>query len=83
MRRGSSPLVSGIVLVLVGIYLAVYFSFKNMWNVGTVIAMLMIAVLAAFQFFIYFKFFRDDKRNLIDKSKTQQKSQKAVNKKAD
>ncbi len=64
MRRGSSPLVSGIVLVLVGIYLAVYFSFKNMWNVGTVIAMLMIAVLAAFQFFIYFKFFRDDKRNL-------------------
>lgn len=60
MNKGQSPLVTGVILCLAGVYLAVYFSLKGMWNVGTVIAMVMIAGLAAFQFLIYFKFFRVD-----------------------
>ena len=60
MRQGQSPLVTGIILCLAGVYLAVYFSLNGMWNAGTVIAMVMIAGLAAFQFVIYFKFFKVD-----------------------
>ena len=60
MRKGQSPLGVGIILCLAGIYLAVYFSLNDMWYAGTVIAIIFIAALAAFQFIIYFKFFRDD-----------------------
>ena len=63
MRKGQSPLITGIILCLAGVYLAVYFSMKGMWNAGTVIAMVLIAGLAAFQFVIYFKFIKiDDKK---------------------
>ena len=61
MGRGQTPLVTGIILSLAGVYLAVYFSLNGMWNAGTVIAMIMIAGLAAFQFVIYFKFFKVDR----------------------
>ena len=64
MNKGQSPLVTGIILCLAGVYLAVYFSLNGMWNAGTVIAMVMIAGLAAFQFVIYFNFFKvDTKKN--------------------
>lgn len=62
MRQGQSPLITGIVLCLAGVYLAVYFSLNGMWNVGTVIAMVMVAGLAAFQFVIYFKFLKVDRK---------------------
>lgn len=62
MGRGQTPLVTGIILSLAGVYLAVYFSLNGMWNAGTVIAMVMIAGLAAFQFVIYFKFFKVDRK---------------------
>lgn len=60
MRKGQSPFVTGVILCLVAVYLAVYFSIKSMWNVGTVIAMVMIAGLAGFQFLLYFKFFKQN-----------------------
>lgn len=60
MKQGQSPLVTGIILCLAGVYLAVYFSLNGMWNAGTVIAMVLIAGLAAFQFVIYFKFIKVD-----------------------
>lgn len=60
MRKGQSPFVTGIILCLAGVYLAVYFSLNGMWNVGTVIAMILIAGLAAFQFIIYLKFFKSN-----------------------
>ena len=63
MKKGQSPLVTGIILCLAGVYLAVYFSLNGMWNAGTVIAMVLIAGLAAFQFVIYFKFFKVDMDN--------------------
>lgn len=63
MKKGQSPLFTGIILCLAGVYLAVYFSLNGMWNAGTVIAMVLIAGLAAFQFVIYFKFFKVDMDN--------------------
>ena len=62
MGKGQSPLITGIILCLAGVYLAVYFSLNGMWNAGTVIAMVLIAGLAAFQFVIYFKFFKVDRK---------------------
>lgn len=58
MKKGQSPLATGIVLCLAAVYLAVYFSVKGMWNAGTVIALVLIAAVAAFQFIIHFKFFK-------------------------
>ena len=60
MRKGQSPLITGIILCLAGVYLAVYFSLNGMWHAGTVIAMVMIAGLATFQFVLHFKFFKVD-----------------------
>lgn len=63
MRKGQSPLVTGIVLCLVIVYLIVYFSLNGMWNAGTVIALVLIAAVAAFQFVIQFKFIgKEDKK---------------------
>lgn len=63
MRKGQSPLATGIVLCLVTVYLIVYFSLNGMWNAGTVIALVLIAVVAAFQFVIHFKFIgKEDKK---------------------
>ena len=67
MRKGQSPLITGIIICLVGVYLAVYFSLNGMWNAGTVIAMVMIAGLVAFQFVIYFKFFKVDTKKKNNK----------------
>lgn len=64
MKKGQSPFVTGIVLCLVTVYLAVYFSMKGMWNAGTVIALVLIVTVAVFQFIIHFKFFkREQERN--------------------
>lgn len=60
MKKGQSPFVTGIILCLVAVYLAVYFSLNGMWNAGTVIAVIMAAALAGFQFLLYFKFFKQD-----------------------
>jgi len=63
MKKGQSPFVTGIVLCLVTVYLIVYFSLKGMWNAGTVIALVLIAAVAAFQFVIHFKFIgKEDKK---------------------
>lgn len=63
MKKGQSPLATGVVLCLAAVYLAVYFSVKGMWNAGTVIALVLIAAVAAFQFVIHFKFFGREKDN--------------------
>ena len=61
MKKGQSPLATGIVLCLASVYLTVYFSLKGMWNAGTVIALVLIIAVAAFQFIIHFKFFKQEK----------------------
>ncbi len=73
MRKGQSPFATGIVLSLVVIYLIVYFSLKAMWNAGTVIAVVMIVGLAAFQFLLHFKFFKDGRKNAVKKAVKEKK----------
>ncbi len=63
MKKGQSPLVTGAVLCLVVIYLIIYFSVNGMWNAGTVIALILIITVAAFQFVIHFKFFKEKQKN--------------------
>lgn len=68
MKKGQSPFVTGIVLSLVTVYLIVYFSIKSMWNAGTVIAAVMLLGLAAFQFLLHFKFFKDERQEALKKA---------------
>lgn len=68
MKKGQSPLATGIILCLVTVYLIVYFSIKSMWNAGTVMALILLIGLAAFQFVIHFVFLKDSPQNSIKKA---------------
>ncbi len=63
MKKGQSPFVTGIALCLAAVYLIIYFSVKGMWNAGTVIALILIVAVAAFQFIIHFKFFKENQND--------------------
>ena len=76
MKKGQSPFFTGIVLCAAIVYLIIYFSLNSMWNAGTVIALVLISVVAAFQFVIHFKFFRNDKQNTRNPRKTSVSKQK-------
>lgn len=69
MKKGQSPFFTGMALCLVIVYLIIYFSLNSMWNVGTVIVLVLISAVAAFQFVIHFKFFKNDKQNTHDSRK--------------
>lgn len=69
MRKTSNPLIAGIVLTIVFCYLIWYFCAEGMWNPATVVVLILIAGLAAGQYFIHFKFFRAEKRKLPAKRK--------------
>lgn len=60
--RGNKPFMNGVILAVVGVYLAVFFSLKGMWNVGSALALVLVVLLAAFQFFIHAKFFNNPKK---------------------
>lgn len=57
--KGNKPFMNGVILSVVGAYLAVYFTLKGLWNVGSVFALVLVAALAAFQFVIHAKFFKN------------------------
>lgn len=73
MRKGQSPLATGIILSLAAVYLIVFFSIENMWNVGTVMAVVLLIGLAAFQFIIHFVFLKDSPQNSVKKAIKQKK----------
>ena len=68
MRKGQSPLVTGVILSLVTLYLIIYFSLNSMWNVGTVMALVLLIGLSAFQFLIHFVFLKDSLQNSVKKA---------------
>ncbi len=63
MKKGNSPLINGIILGVVFLYLIWYFTTNNMWNPATVIVLILIGLLSAGQFIIWFMFFRNPKKN--------------------
>lgn len=75
MKKGQSPLTTGIILCLVIVYLIVFFSIKGMWNVGTIMALILLMGLAAFQFVLQFVFLKDSPQNTV-KNAIKQKRKK-------
>ncbi len=69
MKKGNSPLVSGIILSAVLVYLTVYFSLNGFWNPATVIVVILIVLLAFGQYYLYAKFFRREKPSLLKRAK--------------
>ncbi len=52
MKKGNSPLVNGILLLVVVGFLCWYFSSHEMWNVATIFVIALITALSAGQFLI-------------------------------
>ncbi|HBH95601.1 MAG TPA: hypothetical protein DDX91_07595 [Ruminococcaceae bacterium] len=73
MKKGQSPLVTGIILCLVAVYLVIYFSINGMWNAGTIMALVLILGLGSFQFVIHFVFLKDSRQNTVKKTVKQKK----------
>ncbi|MDE7234694.1 MAG: hypothetical protein K2N29_06505 [Ruminiclostridium sp.] len=67
MKKGNSPLINGVILAAVTVYLIWYFSSHSMWNVATVFVLILIAALAVGQVLIYLFFFRDQKKGKKEK----------------
>ncbi|MGN0596323.1 MAG: hypothetical protein ACI4J1_03220 [Ruminiclostridium sp.] len=52
-------LLNGGILTALGIYLAVIFTVKSMWGIAQILILTLLAGLAAFQYILYFKFFKE------------------------
>ncbi|MBP3858132.1 MAG: hypothetical protein IK990_21230 [Ruminiclostridium sp.] len=62
MKKGNSPLVNGFILSAICVYLIWYFSANGMWNPATVVIMIIMVLLSAGQFIIWYMFFREPKK---------------------
>jgi len=63
MKKGNPPLINGIILAAVCIYLGWYFTNYGMWNPATVVIEIILALLSAGQFIIWYMFFREPKNS--------------------
>ncbi len=61
-KKGNSPLLNGIILGIVLIFLCYYFTVNAMWNVATVFVAVLITALTVGQILIYVFLFRDEKK---------------------
>ena len=59
MRKGNTPLINGIILGAIAVYLTWYFFRNEMWNPATVIVVIIIALLSVGQIIIWQMFFRN------------------------
>lgn len=62
MKKGNSPLINGLILAAVIVYLCWYFTKNDMWNPACVFVIIIIAALAVGQAMLYIYFFRDKKK---------------------
>ena len=58
-NKGNSPLLNGVILAAVLVYLCVYFSMNGMWNIATIFVAILIAMLSVGQVLIYIFFFKE------------------------
>ena len=61
--KGNTPIINGIILAAVFVYLTYYFTAHGMWNPATVVVILLIGMLSAGQFIIWKLYFRDIKKS--------------------
>jgi hypothetical protein len=57
-KKGKSFLINGVLLIAALIMLIVYVSTNNTWSIGIIVVAVLIAAMSAFQFWLYFHFFR-------------------------
>ena len=69
MKKGNTPLVNGIILAAISIFLSYYFSAHGMWNPASVIVVIIIALLSAGQIIIWNMYFREPKKTKTGKKK--------------
>lgn len=67
MKKGNTPIVNGIILAAICVYLGWYFTNHQMWNPATVVILIILALMAAGQFVIWYMFFRNPKNNRKNK----------------
>lgn len=60
-KKGNSPLINGIILAAVLVYLCYYFTANGMWNIATIFVAVLILLLAVGQVLLYIFLFRDKK----------------------
>ncbi len=60
-KKGNSPLLNGIILAAVLVYLCYYFTANGMWNIATIFVAILILILAVGQVLLYIFLFRDKK----------------------
>ena len=63
MKNSNTPLINGIILAAISVYLIWYFSAHGLWNPATVVVLIVLMLLAAGQVIIWFMFFRYLKKN--------------------
>ena len=61
MKKGNTPLINGIILEAICVYLIWYFTSYEMWNPGTVVVLIILCLLVVGQIIIWFVFFRKTK----------------------
>lgn len=59
MKSSKRFLLNGGVLTALALYLAVMFSVKSMWGVAQILILVLLLGLSAFQYILYFKFFKE------------------------
>jgi len=56
-KNGRSFITNGVLLAAATIILAVYISLYSSWSAGTVVVIILAALMSGFQFWLYFHFF--------------------------
>ncbi len=69
MKKSNTPLINGIILAAVSIYLSYYFSAHGMWNPASVIVVLLLVLLSVGQIIIWKMYFREPKKTKPGKKK--------------
>ena len=61
-KKGNSPLLNGIILAAVLIYLCYYFTINSMWNIATIFVAILISAIAAGQILMYIFWLKEKKK---------------------
>lgn len=62
MKKKNNFVINGIILIVIVIFLSVIFTINGSWGVAQVIILIILAVMAGLQLWIYFAFIKDNKK---------------------
>lgn len=69
MNNNNRSFVNGIILSALVVFLILYFSINGMWGIAQIVVLIILAAIAALQFYIHVKFFKNNRslRNIKKK----------------